>query len=204
MSNSKKNLTRLRNVHGTDKLQFNSLQNGRDFAHPKDILLGGDIVCPTYSCITHGDVNETNILIDENGDTWLIDFARTGYGHILRDVAELDAVVRFHLLGGDLASLSDRLLLESSLLSVRTFDQFNDLPPTISADNPHVAKAYATTLHIRKVAASLVTRNPGADLVEYYTALFFYALKELQFYNLSKIQREHALLSASLLSDHLR
>jgi hypothetical protein len=46
-------------------------------------------------------------------------------------------------------------------------------------------------------------QNPGDDIREYFIALFYYALNTARFSWLSKTQREHALLSASLLADHL-
>lgn len=39
----------------------------------------------------HGDLNSRNILIDERGTIFVIDFAQSGPGHLLRDFARLEA-----------------------------------------------------------------------------------------------------------------
>ncbi len=58
-------------------------------------------------------------------------------------------------------------------------------------------------MHLRTLAHKLVAQNPGDDISEYYIALFYNAVNTLRFYGLSSAQREHALLSASLLADQL-
>lgn len=41
--------------------------------------------------ITHGDLHGDNLLIDKKGNTWIIDFERSGPGPNLQDFAELEA-----------------------------------------------------------------------------------------------------------------
>jgi hypothetical protein len=72
-----------------------------------------------------------------------------------------------------------------------------------SGQNRAVAKAYATVLHLRKLAGSLVADSAQDVLTEYNIALIYYALNLQRFYSLPMIQREHALLSASLLADRI-
>ncbi len=60
----------------------------------------------TYLCITHGDFNQRNLLVDSNDHVWMLDFQETGEGHILRDLAMLDSVIRFQLLSAKEAKLS--------------------------------------------------------------------------------------------------
>ncbi|PWH11861.1 MAG: hypothetical protein DDG60_16100 [Anaerolineae bacterium] len=45
----------------------------------------------TKLAITHGDLHGDNILTDEDGNLWVIDFERTGQGHILQDFIELES-----------------------------------------------------------------------------------------------------------------
>ncbi|MCS7017010.1 MAG: CHAT domain-containing protein [Gemmatales bacterium] len=40
--------------------------------------------------VTHGDLHGDNILVDDDGHCWLLDFERTGAGPILQDFAELE------------------------------------------------------------------------------------------------------------------
>src|SRR3712207_7483701 len=58
---------------------------------------------------SHGDFNPQNILVDAAHHPWLIDFMRTGPGHILRDVALLESATRIYLMAPDDASLNERL-----------------------------------------------------------------------------------------------
>ena len=133
----------------------------------------------------------------------MIDFQGTGQSHILRDIAILDSAIRFQLLPAEEATLRERLHMEEDLCSIERFSQVEQLAAKSPKENQALAKAYATVLHLRTLAGKLVERNPNADLSEYHIALFYTALNTLQFSSLADIQREHALLSASLLVDQL-
>ncbi len=182
-----------------DKLIFGALAGNRLFPNPFIALRGKKLVYPTYESITHGDLNQHNILVEDAEDMWMIDFEKTGRSHILQDVATLDAVVRFQLLEENDATLPERLQMEEALGRINKFSQLDTLAPTLRTRNAALAKAYATTLALRKLAWWTIDQNPSDDMKEYYTALLLNALNTLQFFSLSKRQREHALLSASLL-----
>ncbi len=93
--------------------------------------------------------------------------------------------------------------MEEVLCSPDRFSQVAYLESTLPTQNPSLAKAYATVVHLRTLACKLVSQNPGDDISEYYIALFYNAVNTLRFYGLSSMQREHALLCASLLADRL-
>ena len=93
---------RLRSVQGESHLRFQSLGD-RTFTNPI-AAVDPPALRSTYTSTTHGDLNQHNILLDEAGHPWLIDFLRTGVGHVLRDVTQLDAGVRFQLLAPEEAS----------------------------------------------------------------------------------------------------
>jgi CheY-like chemotaxis protein len=59
----------------------------------ENILNGRDasIVEYTKTAITHGDLHGDNILVDTNNNIWVVDFERTGPGHILQDFIELES-----------------------------------------------------------------------------------------------------------------
>ncbi len=194
----------LKSVRGRQRLRFTSLNSERTFINPLLVMAGSPLACTTYTCTTHGDFNPHNLLVDNNGDIWLIDFQGTGPSHILRDVAMLDSAIRFQLLAEDDATLEERYHLEEVLLDgIQRFSQIEQLAPSISTGNQALMKAYATVVHLRSLAHRLVAQNRVDDISEYYTALFYTALNTLQFFTLSSRQREHALLSASLLVDRL-
>lgn len=194
---------RLKSVQGKQRLLFTSLGSERSFRNPLQSIDGLRLVRPTYVCTTHGDFNQHNILVDSAGHTWLIDFLRTGPGHILRDLALLDSIIRLHLLRPEDATLTERLAMEEVLCSITRFSQVEQLPPQLDIDNPVLTKAYATVVHLRLLARRLVAQNPSDDIGEYSIALFYYALNTLRFYSLPAVLREHAVLCASLLADQL-
>src|SRR5205085_9399747 len=106
----------LTSVSGKDRLHFNHLRSKRTFTNPL-ATVEQPLVYPTYLCITHGDFNQHNLLVDNTGHMWMIDFQQTGQSHILRDVAMLDSVVRFQLLTEEEATLKERLRMEEALCS---------------------------------------------------------------------------------------
>ena len=190
-------------VLGNQQLYFQSLSTKRTFTNPLPAASGRTYWYSTYVCTTHGDFNSHNILLDDKDNTWLIDFLRTGQGHILRDVCELDAVVRFVLLTEQNATLDERLNMEEALCSIDRFSQVDQLEKNFAPVNKELAKAYATVIHLRKLAGDLLRRSTHEDMAEYYVALLYNALNTVRFYDLSVTQREHALLCASLLADKL-
>ncbi len=62
-----------------------------------DALLAGGDMRPFTSCILHGDLNSDNVVMDRGGTlAALVDFQRTGYGHVFQDLASLEASVRIN------------------------------------------------------------------------------------------------------------
>lgn len=195
---------RLKSVQGKARLQFTSLSVDRRFTNPLVAVIDRKLIYSTYKCITHGDFNAENILIDEKQQTWLIDFLRTGTGHILRDVAELDTVIRIQLLHSEEASLDERLYMEETLLSCKQFSQLDSLLTRFPTENAPLRKACTSVIHLRKIARQWFVHSTSKDMDEYYAALLYYAVNLIRFYSVPTTQREHAFLSASLIADHLK
>jgi hypothetical protein len=193
----------LKSVQGKQKLYFEGLNMPGGFTNPLLLIADQRFSKPTYRCITHGDLNGSNVLVDEAGHAWLIDFESTGKGHILRDIAELDTIVRFHLLGPDEATLEERLRMEQALCTAQRFSQVDQLASSFQTENQALAKAFETVVNLRILAHRLVAQNPSDDLSEYYVALMYYSLNSMRFYSWPTLQRQHALLSASLMADQL-
>jgi DNA-binding response OmpR family regulator len=191
-------------VQGRQKLHFKSLPGERLFTNPLLAMAGPPLVCSTYICPTHGDFNQHNLLVDTAGHTWLIDFQATGPGHILRDVAQLDSEIRFLLLAPGEATLEECLSMEEALCSVERFSHLSELTPCFPTENQALAKTYATVVHLRILTRKLVAQNPSDDMSEFYIALFYNAVNTFRYSSLPSRQREHALLSASILADRLR
>ena len=188
---------------GDQSIVFSALADGRAFINPLSWAHERTFVRSTYICITHGDFNHRNLLVDPAGNTWLIDFQGTGEGHILRDVAALDSTIRFQLLTAEEATLQERLDMEEALLEIDRFSQIEQLQKRFSSPNAALTKAYMAAAYLRAIAYKLIATNPDDDITEYYIALLYNALHTLRFSNLSPVQHEHALLCASLLARKL-
>jgi DNA-binding response OmpR family regulator len=195
----------LRLVQRSDQeyLYPEKLTNVEPFINPLRAIAGRNLAFPTYTCPTHGDLNHHNLQVDKDGHIWMIDFQGTGQGHILRDFVALDSSVRFQLLTATDATLQERLEMEQALCSIKHFSEVDQLEGRFQTDNKQLAKAYDIVVHLRKLAAQAVRRNPNDDFNEYYAALLFNALNTLRFASLEQEQREYALLSASLLTRKL-
>lgn len=193
-----------KSVKGRQKLSFTALSQERAFTNPLLKIEEQVLMRSTYTCITHGDFNQHNILIDGSGHSWLIDFQATNPGHVLRDIAQLDSEIRFVLLSAHEATLDERLHMEEVLCAANLFSEVPQLAARMTSTNQALAKACDVIIHLRTLARKLIAQNPSDDMSEYYIALFYYAVNTLRFYNLSSCQREHALLCASLLADRLK
>jgi hypothetical protein len=191
-------------VQGKHELHFKNLSATQTFTNPILAVADHTFVRPTYQCTTHGDFNADNILVDEAGAPWLIDFFQTGPSHILNDIAKLDSVIRYQLLGEHEATLDERLKFEEALCSITRFSQADGLRAKMPTENPALTKAYASVVHLYSIAQRLRVHNQtDDDMSEYYIALLYHALNTIRFYSLPAIHREHALLSASLLASRL-
>ena len=194
---------RLKSVQGRDRLVFSSLGTGQNFADPTVNIENHKVLGEFIECITHGDLNPGNLFIDEHGGSWLIDFQRTGYGHYLRDFVELDTFIRVLLLDEKRVPLQERLAMEETLTSVNRFGELGDLKNRFSSSNKWVMKSFLSVLHLREMAGNIKLLADD-NMAGYYTGLFCNALNSIRFSSYAKVQKEHALLSASLILDRLK
>jgi DNA-binding NarL/FixJ family response regulator len=193
----------LRGVQGKQLIQFSALHSDRTFTNPLTSTRGKEYVRVARQCITHGDLHARNIFVDAQQRSWLIDFQRAGRGHCMRDLSQLDSVIRFQLLRRDDATLAERLEMEELLCSVTQYSELFGLSELTPGDNPAIAKAYGAVIYLRMLAERLTRSYPAPDMSDYYIALVYNSLNFLRMYTRSRVQREHALLSASLLVDLL-
>jgi CheY-like chemotaxis protein len=198
-------IQRLHTVGGFDQdhLYFQGLANQPPLKNPLRFLAGRRLSYPTYISPTHGDFNEHNLLVDDDGHIWMIDFQGTKQGHILRDFVGLDSVIRLQLLTKDDATLQERLEMEQALCSISRFSQVGQLAGKFQSSNAAIMKAYTLAVHLRTLAFQIGKQSADDDFQEYYAALFYNAVNTMRFMTLQQEQREHALLSASLLAERL-
>ena len=148
---------------------------------------------PAWLALTHGDLNEHNVLVTDAGQCWLIDFYRTGPGHIMRDVVEMETAIKFNLAG--IVDLADYQRFENRLLNQVRLDQ----PIESSAKYVH-HKALTAVGYLRKLADPLAGSNN--DMTEYHWSLLLATLNVLR---LGSIREQHrkALLSAAMLCEQM-
>lgn len=193
----------LKSVQGSERLFFQALSDParRPLPNPLQLFPMKPMVYPTYETITHGDLNPQNILVDEEGSSWLIDFLSTGPGHVLRDLVELDVAVRVELLAEGEANLDERLGLEEALTRCLSLAELGETSSHFS--NAAVEKAFSTSVHLRALADRILSRHTSVDLSEFLVGTLFCSLNLTRFLSLPTVQREHALLSACLLTERL-
>lgn len=200
-------------VEGGKHLQITFGDSSHEFPNPVEFGLRRDSdqetsVFPSASllAITHGDLNSANILVSKEGKPCLIDFYKTGYGHIFRDIAELESVIKFELLEAD--SLLTRYQLERALCTPRVLTDTVALGDEFAT--PELTKAVGAINTLRQLAVEITSAVSLNEMREYQTALFFYALKEMVGFSSGsdnptccRIQQYHALLAAAMICRRL-
>lgn len=147
-------------------------------------------------CHIHGDLHSRNVLIDQNNQAWLIDFYRSGPGHIFRDLTELESDIKFVLLtNSDLPALYQ---LELALLNAKYFD---DTPTLPHFKQPDLRKAFEVIQSLRRIAGHLT--NSRNTMLDYYQGLLLQTLTMIYRQHVSAPKKRHAYLSASLLCERL-
>ncbi|MEJ5224362.1 MAG: phosphotransferase [Anaerolineales bacterium] len=153
----------------------------------------------TYTAVTHGDLHGDNLLVDEFLNAWVIDFERSGPGHILQDFAELesDIITRLdcgqHYLGNFYALC----------LSICQPSELGGLPgvePAAPPNNPY-QKALHIIHHLRRLARQC---TPITSAREYLLGLFFNTIFRATLIEQDHIPCQHrALMLASILAHRL-
>ncbi len=180
------------------RLQFEGLagsfKNPILWAVPSGEFRPFEISC--RQCLCHGDLHSRNILVDTSGYFWLIDFARAGDSHALRDFVELETDIKFNLLQvTDLKALHQ---FEQALLTPLTF---LDSPPQCYFADRRLDHAYQVLTALRHIASSLIGLT--GDMGEYYQALFIHTLNIIRLRHISPEWKQYALLSAALIRERL-
>lgn len=159
---------------------------------------------PVVQCITHGDLNADNVLINEQGQCWLIDFYRTYPSHILRDLVVLETDLKFRVMPA--LESTEFVALEQTLLNLAA-DAASQ--PTLLA---HTRKSVEVLAGLRQIAYELLDCNKGTKAIdaqrEYLQSLLMATLNVLRLKHFKEDpnlppRRRDAFLSAALISQKL-
>jgi serine/threonine protein kinase/uncharacterized protein YegL len=134
------------------------------------------------ACI-HGDLNMENILVDQEGQVHLIDFASARPDHVLHDFLRLESAVLISLLPDTLAAagLSPETILEFyEQLHCATFS--NGRQERGSPVDAVLDKPFQMLMAIRKMARTCFFNQ--SDWTEYYRGLIIYLLGTLKYQSL--------------------
>jgi CheY-like chemotaxis protein len=162
---------------------------------------GTQAIRPVYHAITHGDLTGRNILVDEAGQCWLIDFYRTYPSHILRDFLILETDIKYRLMPDPGIEAFHKL--ETALLAR---DQLTDVLPVDLDWPPQVQKA-ASVLHtLQSIAHDFAlgtNSNARVCREEYLIGLLIATLNVVRLRHIEPERKLQALLSASLICAEL-
>jgi hypothetical protein len=151
---------------------------GVSFPSPRAVLFDSGIKHPYYSCLLHGDLNSDNIILaGRPASAALVDFQKTGRGHVYEDLLHVEASVRIN--HSQNASFADILETERLIALGRR------LP----------GDPYATTIRkIRAAAARYFGHVETAANYHYATAAI--GLRLMQAVDLTHVARARITASA--------
>ena len=151
---------------------------------------------PVVCRITPGTLSCDNILVGQQGRTWLTDFAQAGPAPLLWDFVSLEAIVRFDLVeSADLQALHEfeKRLVAPTRLNERLYIQ--DI-------EPQFRKALSVVQEIRRLAF----HSGGGDPIPYCEGLLLRAMSSVAGYapDIKHTRQElarlaHALLAAAMI-----
>jgi protein-tyrosine phosphatase/nicotinamidase-related amidase len=143
----------------------------------------------------HGDLNGANVILDAQGNVWLIDFFHTGPGHVLKDLLKLENDL-FYILTPleDDAALAQALTLTDRLCEVD--DLAAPLPPpeALGITHPGLARTWQTAGILRGFHSELL--GPRRDPLQALIAIVRYAVHTLSFDESDDRQKQWALYTA--------
>ncbi|HEY3397852.1 MAG TPA: phosphotransferase [Armatimonadota bacterium] len=149
---------------------------GLDLADPVEWCLRGRGSTLTYDrqCPCHGDLHVANVFVLPDNSPRLIDFGRTGMGHVFRDFAAIEASIR--LTCTDASDRSALMAAEDRISSGHSLGDFiNYREVTGGCD---LKEAVRATMQIRRAALDAHGEpDGGRALLEYLFAVTIHMLR---------------------------
>ena len=163
-----------------------------------DAIEDRSIITHTALAVTHGDLHGDNILVDDNRNAWVIDFERSGEGHILQDFIELegDIVIRLISSKENLPSFYQLCILITQNIELKELDDSDQIK------DPDVKKSIQTISLLRKLAR----KTSGiSDARQYLLGLLFNTLFRATLLKdpTNELSQQRALMLASIICHRL-
>ena len=151
---------------------------------------------PWYKCVTHGDLNLQNILVDEKENIYIIDFSETRIRSAAADFARMEAQLRFQM---------TRIETERDLAELLEFElglaepsRMSELPPfRYHGSDAVVSKAYEIIRLLRHYADKVTIFEE--DPVPYLLALLEWTYPFVSFRDATPLLMRFSACSAAIL-----
>ena len=156
------------------------------------------IIASTALAVTHGDLHGDNVLIDEHHNAWVIDFERSGEGHVIQDFIELEGDIINRLISSSENLPSFYQLCVQVVQNV----ELKELKGINAIGHPDVKKAIQTISLLRKLAREI---SGIEDARQYLLGLLFNTLFRATIFNESahQLSQYRALMLASIICHRL-
>lgn len=126
--------------------------------------------------LVHGDLHLRNILVDQAGRGWLIDFARVTERHNLYDFIKIETYIRQMILSQERYLLSFEAYLQfEEALAAASLGQ-----PAQPPSQPDLQRAFQVIQSLREIATHFMG-YPADFYAEYFPALFLYNVAVLKY-----------------------
>jgi hypothetical protein len=152
----------------------------------------------SWLCRTHGDMHGENVLVErESGNSWLIDFGRSGLAHWARDIAVLEAFIRLRLTSN--SDLAELYAFETLLAGSRELDAPIDV---LGLRDPGLQRAALAIQTLRQAAAALIEPYPLDRAMAEYV---FATSKYIEFHGLldKRWRKNHAMIAGGVMIERL-
>ena len=157
------------------------------------------MIANTALTVTHGDLHGDNLLIDDRRNAWVIDFERSGEGHILQDFIELESDIISRLISSSekLPSFYSLCVLVAQSIEIKELediDQFTE---------PNAKKSIQTISLLRRLAREI---SGITDAKQYLLGLLFNTLFRATITGKSaqQLSQQRALMLASIICHRLK
>ena len=162
---------------------------------------------PCWFGLVHGDFNGMNILIDSEGIVWIIDFAKAGVAHSLKDVAKLEVCICI-----EYTELNSDAELNAAIAATRVLADVSDLRRPLkrlferaraaAAESGDVSAGWLASFDVTLDAVRQLRRfaavycRDTSQFLQFNAAVLNYAARATAFRDITDLQKKWALALA--------